>query len=153
MTIKTLFVAVCLFMLAGTALGDLRPIDTQTLLSRETSGGFLRFQTRGVRVFRNGSIESYQGKYSHPLGSLHQDVLDSIKKDLVTVGPLVDPTPQAPRCVDAPTTTYTGYNENYAPVIFFKRSGCHDSSSSGNDALKALLDGLAGADKKPFPKP
>lgn len=153
---KTFFNMV-LFALSSVLLVSTSFASTpQILVQVKTQGGFvppsMAGHENGITVYDNGMFESFARKNSTSplkrtrLGQLSPVATKKILEKVHTLKgtQLVAENPEAPSCVDAPSTDYTALNSQQETVVFSRNAGCQQYYIEEGEArsLSTLLDGL-----------
>ncbi len=96
----------------------------------------------GLVTFRKKSLSTGGGNWIESGGQLAEfskDVLVKIKtlRTSIQLSDLIDPNPGAPRCADAPATTFSVY-QNGSPVVIQKKAECHFQNNSTAEAAQLI---------------
>ena len=136
-------------ILAMTLISSAALADTgRVVLEMKTSGGMMapnRSNTFITYVLENGDVmQSVRSPIGHHpdefKATLSRDVMDKLLNlaEKAKAGKLVDADPEAPRCMDAPGTSYKIFKKDGRAVTFKTRDFCHDFFLQ-NDSLDAYM--------------
>lgn len=127
--------------------------EANVIASLRTGGGFVPAGTGSrIELFDDGTVIAQRSVFQEPdkesiVAHIAPEPLAALLQRIAAMenNKLVDTTPDAPFCMDAPVTTYAVYSEDQE-ILIYQRSGCHEfkpeSYSSYKNMLINLLDGL-----------
>jgi hypothetical protein len=129
-SILTVMIVALTTLASLTAGASEKEMPKGTLVQVWTAGGLVPLPDyhSGLRVMENGNVLLIEGKKVSPVAKLSARTLSALKRMIngFEPGVLVDYEPDAPMCLDAPSTSYDVVRADGQVVKIGAWASCHD---------------------------